>query len=122
MTTVPLLYVAVAHVLEERFRHLLDGQDIVGHTRGDGAFGHGGVTGCLGILNHGHAARVLDGHEPERPVRAGPAQDDADCPFLLIVGQRPEKEIDRCLPVAAVDRPGQAEHASGDGHVLVGRE
>ena len=40
----------------------------------------------------------------------------------LIVGQRAQKEIDRRLPAAALHRPGQAEHAAGDGHVLVGRD
>ena len=114
--------VAVLHVLDERFRHLLDGQDIVGQARGDGALGHAGVIGRLGVLNHGHAARGLDRLEPQRPVRPGPAQDDADRFFQLIVGQRAQKEIDRCLPAAALHRPGQAEHAAGDGHVLVGRD
>ena len=36
------LDVAVLHVIDERFRHLLDGQDIVGQARGDGALRHAG--------------------------------------------------------------------------------
>ena len=114
--------VTMLHILDERFRHLLDGQHIVGQARGDGAFGHDGVTGRLWVLDHGHAARGLDRREPQRPVRAGPAQDDADRFVRLIVRQRAQKEIDRRLPTAALDRPGQAEHAAGDGHVLVGRD
>ena len=79
------------------------------------------ILGRVRVLNHGHAVRGLDRFQPQRPVRTGSGQDDADGFFLLVLGQRTKKEIDRGLQAAPFDRPGQMEGSARNGHVLVGR-
>ncbi len=68
--------VIVLQVLDKRIGHLLDGQDIIRQTGGNGVFGRPRVLGGFRVLNHGHAVRSLDGLEP---VRAGSAGDRGSC-------------------------------------------
>ena len=57
--------------------------------------GHARVFGRFGPLHHHHARLVLNRFHPQRSIRASAGQDDADCPFPLVVGQRPKEIIDR---------------------------
>jgi hypothetical protein len=57
--------VEMLNVLDQRFGHLLDWQDIIRQPSGDGALRHRGIFGRFRVLNHGHSISGLDCFQPE---------------------------------------------------------
>lgn len=49
----------------------------------------------LRILDHRHAGLGLDRAQPQRPVGAGPGENDPDSPLLLVFCQGTKEVIDR---------------------------
>ena len=45
-------------------------------------------------MDHHQSPFRLDRLEPERPVAAGAREDDADGPFLPVLGQAPQEAVD----------------------------
>jgi hypothetical protein len=50
------------------------------------------ILGRFGVLGHDHAALALDRPHAQRTVAAGAGEDDANRPFVLILGQRAKEE------------------------------
>jgi hypothetical protein len=109
-------------ICHESCRHFLDGQDKIRHPGGDCRFGHARILGGFRILHHRHAIAFLDGFEPERPVRSGPREDDADRLLLLVCRERAQEQINRSLQAPALNRTGDAKLAVDEGHVGIGRQ
>jgi hypothetical protein len=60
-------------------------------------------------LRHDHAAFALDRAHAQRAVAAGARQHDADRPFVLVLRQRAEEEIDRQALAARLRRLQQLQ-------------
>lgn len=111
--------VGMLEVLDQCLGHLLDGQNVVGQASGNGALRHLLVLGRCGVLDHGHAPRGLDGFQAQGTGRSGPGKDDANSPFLLILGQGTEEAVHGRLRGMPLYWPGQTENPSVDGHEMV---
>ena len=89
-------------------------------ARGRGAARHRVVLGRI-VLREGDAAFGLDGLQPERAVGRGAGEDDPDGAFVLVLGQRLEKEVDRAQRRARLLARLQLQHARANAQLGVGR-
>ena len=78
----------------ELTRDFLRRQDDVDAAAAHGALRHPRVLRRFFVLREGDAAGRLDVFDPQRAVRAGAGQDDADRGGLPIFGERLEEGID----------------------------
>ncbi len=74
------------------------------------------------LLGEGDPPHRLDLQEPERPVRAGAREHDADGLSLLGLGERAQKVIDRQVGTSRVPARGDLQRALGERHAGVGRD
>ena len=77
----------VSGIFQQFCRHLLDGQNMVHQTGGDGAPQDRVVLGRLQRLGHGHAAEFLDGSQAECAVGTGAREHNADGVFAAVLRQ-----------------------------------
>jgi hypothetical protein len=112
----------MGHIGDELGGHLGRGQFVVHKPRGDGAARHAVVFGGLRVLGHNHAALALDGPHPQGAVAAGAREHHADGPLALVMGQRPEKEVDGQALAAWGRRLQQLQRAVQERHVAARRD
>ena len=84
----------MAGVGDELGRHLGRRPFIVHQARGQGTARHAVVFGGLQFLGHDHPALTLDGPNAQGAVAARAREHHADGPLVLVLGQRPEEEVD----------------------------
>ena len=70
------------------------GQDEVHRTRNDGASGHAGIAGLVGVLRDDQAAVFLDRLQAQAAIRAGARQDHAGGERPAVGGQGVQQEIE----------------------------
>ena len=112
----------VGDVGDQLGRHLGRRQHVVHQTGGDGAARHAVVLGGFRVLRHRHAALALDRAQPQGAVAAGAREHDADGPFVLVLGQRAEEEVDRQALAAWRGGLEELQLPVQEGHVAVGRD
>ena len=112
----------VGGIGDELGRHPGRRQLVVHQAGGDHAARHAVKFRGFRCLGHGHPAAALDRAHAERAVAAGAREHDPDRPFVLVLRERPEEEIDR-QPLAA-RRGGfeQLQRAVEERHVAARRD
>jgi len=96
--------------------------DYVGQTGINGAVRHTGEL-CRGWgLDKHDTGLFLEGAQPQRAVRPHAGKDHTDSVFLLVVGQRAKKMINRQAQAAGFDLFFQVQHTMQQGQIPVGRD
>ena len=98
-------------VAQQRLRHLLGRENLIGDPRRDRAARHAVELCAFQILDQRHAASRLDLSEAVGAVVSGSGEDDADRPFLAVLRQGLEEDVDRVAVAARLGRYGEAQRA-----------
>ena len=112
-------HVGVAGVAGNDLGHLLYGQHIVGHARGDGAAWHAVKFSGFGVLHQHNAAVGGDAFQAQGAIGAHAGEHDANGAGTAVFTQGAEKMVNRqvqAFPAAAV---GQPQAAVAHGHFFV---
>ncbi len=89
----------VGGIGNELGRHLGWSKDVICKAGGDNTARHAVIRGGIRVLCHYHAALDFYRSHPLRTIASGTGENDADGPFMQVLGQRSKKEIDeQALP------------------------
>ena len=117
-----MLYIGVAADAHKLRRDLPRGEDQVYDPGGDGRARHPVVLCALGLLCDRDSSHRFNFAQPDGAVRGGSGQDNSNRTVLRVLGQRPEKEIDRHgLPLVTGTRD-QVQLAFLDPHIRIRRD
>ena len=117
-----LPHVGVPDHIDQRLRHPMWRQHQIDHAGIDGALGHPGIRRGCRILRDDDAALGFDEAQTRRAVRPGARKNDADRPFLLVLRERTEKDIDRAPLRARLARLARTEQVALELQGLIGRD
>ena len=95
-------------IAQQSLRHLLGRENLIGDPRRDRAARHAVELCAFQILDQRHAASRLDLSEAVGAVVSGSGEDDADRPFLAVLRQGLEEDIDRVALAARLGGYGEA--------------